>query len=207
MEEIYKNKIMYDTLQILHSLDKSGIKNTNLFITGTVDNRRPEESIKTPEAVALKMLSVLENGDINLRTLEPCAGRGGIVEVLQRNYTKNVVYNEIQPDLKTALHQRFSYDYLNYSDTLDTSFPNNSFDRVVMNPPFDKAVEFLQAMLNYYTKPQAEIVTLFPKYELARLTTHADLYIQLLACKKFSIEDINFSCNYGVNVSLIHIVK
>lgn len=211
---------MYETLKDLYLADKSGIQNENIFITGTFKNTRPKESIKTPLHVAEKMLEKLPITWDKDTVFEPCAGRGGILEALRavgQGRIENVFFNEIDKELKSQLVMNFpNYGCLQADDTMDGGYlfgkqknpqSHKFFDYIIMNPPFDNAVNFLLMALNYYLKDHGALVTLFPKYTLTRLHSHPELYISMLACRKFSVEDIAFSCDYGVAVSMIHIVK
>lgn len=213
----------FTTLSKLSLIDREGFKDVDFYITGSLTSERPTDSIKTPAEVAERMLSKFSlplNGE---QWLEPCAGQGGIVEqFVARNLSDiDLTFNEINHSKKRALVDKFM-DFKNVQpspyekggDSLRKVCGNhigiykNWFDKVIMNPPFDKAHEFLQEAILRWAKPGGEISSLFPTYALSQLHSNHKTFLCLLACQKFSIEEVSgFDCSYGAKVSLIHILK
>lgn len=208
------------SLHTLYHVDAANIKDPNLFITGSVAKNRPADSPKTPTGVAEKMFNTFrEEPKIGELWLEPCAGQGGILEVL-KPWEINVVFNEIKTFEMFQLKERFekidgdgayfqpavNSDSLENPPSIDLSF--QPFDKVIMNPPFDQAHRFLRAAIKTWCKPGGEIVSLFPYFSLAKLTSEFETFLQLCGATKFSIEHLpEFECGYGAKVSLIHIIK
>lgn len=214
---------MYHQLNSIHEADLSGFDNRDFFITGSIDKHRPSECIKTPEKIARRMVIKLELPDAGGIVFEPCAGKGGILEPLKNACAlldHKIVYNEIDPIQKQLLRNRFEGRDCNVAD-FNSSLTDQlnrvcskealahkkhmgQFSRIIMNPPFDNADKFLLAMMDYWAAPSATIVTLYPKYHLARLKNNSATIISMLSFKSVEIEDVDdFGCGYDAKISMI----
>lgn len=94
----------------------------------------------TPKEVALKMIENLNFMGKNI--LEPSAGKGDILEVINEKYVKIYCLEkniELQSILKEKKYILLGDDFLNFK-------PDHIFDIILMNPPFDEGVKhFLKA--------------------------------------------------------------
>lgn len=204
---------MYDQLLSIYNIDRecagrmasSTAVFEDLFITGSLFQKRPKDSVKTPAFIAEKMVNRLTPFSEKNSTFEPCAGQGGILEQLKEKKFIDVTFNEIDVEKKESLKSIFpKYSTNNEKDSLAT---RKRFGNVIMNPPFDLAHEFLVNAIRYWTGMNGEIVSLFPKLSLARISSYPATIISLLQCKHFSIQDISFGCDYGAKVCMIYVIK
>jgi 16S rRNA G1207 methylase RsmC len=204
---------MLHELLYLMNLDlKGGDYDENLYLTGNLFTRRRAESVKTPAEVALQLIGKMELSHPGLHILEPCAGQGGIVEQLLAVTSRHKVwYNDINAGQKKDLLHRFHTQAaaLDHDDSLEVRGKYyQKFDCVVMNPPFNKAIDFVDRMLSSYLKEDGQLITLFPTLQLARLQRNHILMAHLFAASRVEIERVQgFDCAYGAKVSLLNIVK
>lgn len=197
---------MYSQLMKLHKLDKAGFTNPDVFITAG-QSIRPSESCKTPDAIARAMIYRCQWFGWE-RVLEPCAGKGGILDELSTLQGPQVHFQEINEIKKIKLIEKFPNMMPMYGhDTLDPTGSTKLFDKIIMNPPFDQAFEFLEAAINLYLRDKtgSEIVTLFPKLSLSRLTTQADKFLKIFSFSHLAIDDTNFDCNYCARTCILHL--
>lgn len=95
---------------------------------------------QTPDAIAERIVDdahlYRRDGDPPLRCLEPSAGRGALAErMVKHGHRVDVV--EIQPDLADELERCHSFARVYRADFLQMP-PSPEYDRIVMNPPFDR---------------------------------------------------------------------
>lgn len=100
----------------------------------------------TPKEIIEKMIElseVLKKPLPGLKILEPSAGKGDIIEYINRkyiNYDINISAIEIEPELQAILKTKkcklIAYDFLKYST-------NTLYDLIIMNPPFSEGVKHL----------------------------------------------------------------
>ncbi len=207
----------YETYKTLNEMDESGIYSPDLFLTGSLNKSRSEESPKTPKNIAELMVAKLDFS-VGNKLLEPCSGNGGILDVIMEKSSGHEIYfNEIDSVKKILLKERFpSFHPTEFEDSLllnrdkpviHSASKRYAFHKIVMNPPFNIAGSFLSFMIDFYLNKTGEIVTLFPRYELARLKSNKELYLRMLTFSKISIEDVCFDCDYGAAVVLIHLKR
>lgn len=121
----------------------------------------------TPEREALSLLDYTSfNIDDHIDILEPQAGTGSILKVIERNFVNsNIMAVELNQKLFCTLQNDFS-DKKNIrlvnSCFIDAS--NNlisSFDLVLMNPPFRYAKQHIEAALSCLKKG-GELIAIVP---------------------------------------------
>lgn len=210
-------KDQYQILKSISEMDAAGIVNEDLYITGTLNKLRLDESVITPRHIAELMKSKF-TFDVGDKIFDPCAGRGGLLELFKEDEKGPVVFfndnNDIKKELlKIKYPRHFPTDYL---DSLVPGFEKcrtnrrhyRYFDKVMMNPPFNKADNFLLFAMNYWLKdPGGELVTLYPKLGLARLKSNAAVLLSMLSFPYMQIEDVHDCCGYPVDVALIHLKR
>ena len=123
---------------------------------------------ETPDPVARYMASLVKPTDN--RILEPAAGTGQIVKYLPESRWINLIANEINPS-------RFTQGLKNAPDAywMCSDFPmwlnpdsqyliEDGFDLIITNPPFSKAIEFIEHSLQLLdcNNPEARLIYLLP---------------------------------------------
>jgi type I restriction-modification system DNA methylase subunit len=203
---------MIKEFEFLQNLPEK-VYNEELFLTGNVFSKRNIVSPKTPEGIAQRMVSKIRLivGE-DIKVLEPCAGQGGILEVVNSKVGGKIYFNEVQGALKKDLKEKFpNAKSLTTEDSLSPKVYHNywkRFDLVVMNPPFNKCIQFATTMLNYYLKEHGQLITLFPTLQLANLNQNKNFLAHIFTALSVEIERLpEFDCGYGAKVSLISIVK
>lgn len=73
--------------------------------------------------------------------LEPSAGKGDIIDYLQSNGSKKVLFCEIEPDLKAICQSKAEFITNDFLAVVREQVSH--IDLIVMNPPFDKGAEHL----------------------------------------------------------------
>lgn len=127
----------------------------------------------TPEAVALHMIQVadIRNG---MKVLEPSAGEGHIasffpfgehldvyvVEITQSRFKKLERLFEYQKPYQWNYVMLINKDFL--SESIKKNLEPESFDRVVMNPPFTNDMQHVIEAMKYL-KPSGRLVTILPE--------------------------------------------
>lgn len=119
-----------------------------IVATGVVPDQRAHQYYPTPRALAERVVALAEIGPAD-RVLEPSAGQGAIADLVPRGSTPNegaqVVCIEASSLHCTVL--RAKHYHVVHGDFLDASLVADAhgnrigdyhFDRVVMNPPFDR---------------------------------------------------------------------
>lgn len=122
---------------------------------------------ETPENVVIRMYTMLER--IPELVLEPSAGRGAIVRVVNRLYSELPGVKELDWFLIEKNPERFKYlkdtfkclgwcgDFLEYYD-------NPVFDTILMNPPFELQQDILHVEHAYkLLKAEGELVSVMSK--------------------------------------------
>ncbi len=90
----------------------------------------------TPQGIAEQMV-LYANIEQGMSVLEPSAGTGNIVNEIVKNCGTELTSVEINYDLCTALKTMLSGKVVN-KDFLECNGDIGTFDRIVMNPPFEK---------------------------------------------------------------------
>lgn len=94
----------------------------------------------TPPALVARLIE-LAGLEFGQQVLEPSAGQGAIADaILAAGISKNDLYLvEILPENVAVLESKgYSYPKLSHGDFLMTGFLPTGFDRIVMNPPFER---------------------------------------------------------------------
>lgn len=95
----------------------------------------------TPPELAERMVleAEIQRGDT---VLEPSAGTGSILRaIVDDGNARAIVAVEINRDLSEALRREFPLSFIHCQDFLEYKRGNWLVDRVVMNPPFENAVD------------------------------------------------------------------
>ena len=147
-----------------------------------MEKKYPSE---TPSHIAERMV-FLADIQTHHSVLEPCAGRGDLVEFIQAKRPRYIDAIELNKDLFSQLHtyDRVAGEY-NSTDirTMNKDFfliqsPYPEYNRIIMNPPFHKGESF--KFLNHalkFLKPGGRLISLvnfeedeqiddWPKYDL-----------------------------------------
>jgi phospholipid N-methyltransferase len=97
---------------------------------------------ETPKDVAEHMVN-LANILPGHRVLEPSAGLGALVRPIGADRRLNIelAMIEIVPQLAKRLEKEFPRAVVLCADFLDPSLQLGSFDRILMNPPFEKGID------------------------------------------------------------------
>jgi hypothetical protein len=125
----------------------------NAILTGEVTPPSKNRYFPTPKAIVdqLVELADIQKG---MTVLEPSAGQGAIAEEL-RNIGAKVVCCEILPEnIKMLKEKGFEVaiaDFFGY-------FSGEGYDRVVMNPPFEKQADIDHVRHGYYSLKQGGIL-------------------------------------------------
>lgn len=138
----------------------------------------------TPKGVIEKMISSLNLGNEYkpMRILEPSAGKGDIVDVLN-NINDSLLIDciEIEPELQDILRGKgynvVGEDFLNHHTY-------TIYDYIIMNPPFDDAVEHLLHIIDNYG--DATVVCLL------NTTNLDDLYSRKRKLLMKQLEDLQY---------------
>jgi len=162
----------------------------------------------TPDNVISKMLSGEQVQ--NKYILEPNAGKGNIVEYINRltgGYYKSAKIDciEIEPELHQLLISKefnvIDFDFLKFS-------PEKYYDYIVMNPPFQNAIDHVLHALSIANG--AKVISLINTANLSRETTKIRNLKQIIEDLNGTIKDLG-SCfvdserKTKVEVSLIKV--
>lgn len=110
----------------------------------------------TPPELAKRVIELAEIGPLHL-VLEPSAGQGGIVDMLPRHHV-SVGCVELLPENVSVLRQK-GYA-VTVGDFLSMTLPAE-YDRVVMNPPFEKQADIDHVLHAWqFVKPGGRLVSI-----------------------------------------------
>jgi len=113
----------------------------------------------TPQGIAETMV-MYANIEQGMSVLEPSAGTGNIVNEIVKNCGTELTSVEINYDLCTALNTMLSGKVVN-KDFLDCNGDIGTFDRIVMNPPFEKGSDIKHINHAFdMLKPGGRLVTI-----------------------------------------------
>ena len=143
----------------------SAPKNLSVEVQNAIlEGRISEHFVPTPENIVELMIKELGEVKASDKVLEPSAGYGHIAETLVKNtpLTPDKI-DVIEPieSLRRVLHQKgfnlVSYNILDYN-------PDKLYDKIIMNPPFDKGADILH-LLHCYSllKPKGKLVAVLPE--------------------------------------------
>ncbi len=112
------------------------------ILTGGYTNRKDDFGFfETPYPLA-KRLCEMADIFVDMRVLEPSAGRGAILDVLTDHVAKNRIYAvEVLPMNATYLQEKGFYAMLGDFLSLKPDEDLPLADRIVMNPPFAKQAD------------------------------------------------------------------
>lgn len=107
-----------------------------IVASGCVPDQKAHQFYPTPSALAQRAVEFAEIGQNHL-CLEPSAGTGGIADYMPKDRTRCIEVSQLRCDVLSAkgfplVTRR---DFLAWAD--ENKF--TSFDRIVMNPPFDQS--------------------------------------------------------------------
>jgi protein-L-isoaspartate O-methyltransferase len=97
----------------------------------------------TPDSVAAQVID-LAGIESTHKVLEPSAGTGKLIDQIKAAAPAEVTAIELNTRLVEALRSRYSGRggiYIHSGDFLDFTPPESRFDRIVMNPPFERGAD------------------------------------------------------------------
>lgn len=95
----------------------------------------------TPPAIAARMVELAEI-EPGMSVLEPSAGTGNILqEIMNDGQAKAVVAVEINHDLTSKIQKEYPLTFTHCMDFLEYERGIFPVDRIIMNPPFENAVD------------------------------------------------------------------
>lgn len=102
-----------------------------IILTGELPDKVTHQFYPTPDELAAHVITLAEIGD-NHTVLEPSAGQGGLVDLIDgKERIQCVEFSELHCEILRAKgYCPVRKDFLTYEDRL--------FDRIVMNPPFSE---------------------------------------------------------------------
>lgn len=116
------------------------------------------EFYPTPPSVVWGMIRKIKNESKNLTILEPSAGMGNILECVKMDSRFKKIYAiESNPDMVLTLQGK---GYKVISNDFLTFEPTNTFDVILMNPPFSNGDEHLLKAWSIIKEGKGEIVCL-----------------------------------------------
>lgn len=172
---------------------------------------------ETPDRVTRSFLNTGFLDDVNVKSvLEPCAGTGAIVRTVRDKYPGlKVTAMEIQERFGECLASTGA-DFI-IGDFL-ASKPEPVFDRIIANPPFSQAEEFIRHCWGYLKGNGAmafllrlPFIASVKRYKLIEELRPSEVYV-LSQRPKFGGDNID-SCDYAwvvwhrtmvVNITLLH---
>lgn len=107
-----------------------------IVASGCIPDQKAFQFYPTPEALAMKAVSLaeIEHGHT---CLEPSAGTGALADLMPMDRTTCVEISELHHKILAAKGFKAVWnDFLPWADVRATE--GKSFDRVIMNPPFDR---------------------------------------------------------------------
>lgn len=129
---------------------------------------RGTECHVTPPDVASRMIYYL-NPSEHERVLEPSAGTGNLVQALldagvhdedittiERNYQ---LHEHLKDRFAHSLGGMFSYDFLEWAAA---QHPTSKWDCIIMNPPFSKVKQHIEAAVSLLRDDYSNLVALVP---------------------------------------------
>lgn len=109
-----------------------------IILTGQVTIPQDFGYFPTPPAVADRVME-LARIEPGMKALEPSAGRGNLVDPMERAGARVTAYELLEANV-TALREQGAAYIVMQGDFLQRE-PSATFDRVVMNPPFAKQAD------------------------------------------------------------------
>lgn len=133
------------------------------------NGRVKDDYYATPFVATEMILDALNLGDDSI--LEPSAGEGHIVKVLQERYPHNeIVANDlVDRHSRLGIQINSGVDFLTYE-------PDRKFDTIITNPPFKYAQEFVEKALTL----ASHYVIIFAKIQFLETVERQKLFMEHL---------------------------
>lgn len=179
----------------------------------------------TPDELAYKMATVAELQP-GMEVLEPSAGHGALVDAIQRRVrsvgggedpTPAIVdAMEISADLRGLLKEQgipvVSFDIMKANLYVPGGFPIGTYyDRVIMNPPFEKGQSMFHVLKAYdFVKPGGILVALMPEsimYREDKQHTRFREWLEMVDAQIFDIEPQKFGRSGEIKTRIIKVKK
>ncbi len=132
-----------------HIKTQEEIAQFNSKINSTINNKTNIKAywnfFPTPSQLIEKMLEEYKTKPLPKNILEPSAGKGDIIDYLNKIQTKrqqqsNIYAFEFVPQLQEILKQKRNCKLIG-NDFLKYQVKGINFDLIIMNPPFDRGAE------------------------------------------------------------------
>jgi hypothetical protein len=166
------------------------------------------EFYPTPLNVVYKMLGKVADRKKNMTFLEPSAGSGNILEVVKNDSRFKKIYAiESNPDLVLTLQGKgynvISNDFLTFE-------PTNTFDCIIMNPPFSNGDEHLLKAWDIIKGGCGDVVCLINAETIRNPYTKKRALLSTIIQQHGSVEYIGRPfADYGrktnVEVAMVHL--
>lgn len=130
--------------------------------TGVViDEKKERQAFYTPQALAARVVA-LADIEAGHHILEPSAGNGALLKEMRGDTCRYAV--EIDPDEAAKL---YPYATVHCGDFLEWDGAGRTFDRIVMNPPFNKNqdVEHVAHALKFLKPSGVLVAVMWPNKE------------------------------------------
>lgn len=128
-----------------------------------INDKKKFQFFATPEHLARRLVDLVEPISADMTILEPSAGQGAIVEVLESRGVKNLTLVELMPENCKVLLRKGYGEKLIKGDFLAQVF-EAPFDIIVANPPFSKNQDVDHVLKMYEVlKPGGTLVSIMSK--------------------------------------------
>jgi phospholipid N-methyltransferase len=131
-----------------------------LLDEGTIrDDKKCFNYFPTPSALAQRMVDLagIKDGE---SVLEPSAGSGAILRAIRASHPRNrvvaVEINEQMTEIVNMAHRVFYGDFLDWRAVSDDT---GTFNRILMNPPFEADIKHIQHAIKFL-KPGGRLVAI-----------------------------------------------
>lgn len=166
------------------------------------------EFYPTPLNVVYKMLGKVADRKKNMTFLEPSAGSGNILEVIKNDSRFKKIYAiESNPDLVLTLQGK---GYKVISNDFLTFEPTNTFDCIIMNPPFSNGDEHLLKAWELIKNGTGDVICLLNAETIRNPYTKKRALLATIIQQHGSVEYIGRPfADYGrktnVEVAMVHL--
>lgn len=107
-----------------------------VIVSGMIPDQKSHQFYPTPASMAARAVELTEIGD-NHQCLEPSAGTGNLAALMPKGRTDCVEISKLHCAILEAKgHSVYECDFIEWAGEQDALL--GSYDRVVMNPPFDQ---------------------------------------------------------------------
>lgn len=176
--------VVWNKKEKVHYLGEGAQEQINHILNGgqIVDEKKTFQAFFTPSKLAAEVVGMAEvNGKI---CLEPSAGIGALADELKvQGAARETVLVELNPEFVKQLEEKGYHVY--EGNFLEKQFPSDAFDRVVMNPPFDKNtwVKHIEHAWNFI-KDGGRLVAVCPSAK------HNKFFQRFVEGKDYSIKEV-----------------